>query len=125
MQGGAYFEKLREADRKAQDIIDKAYADKSKKKKQVEIEVKQQVAKIRQDLEKKILGSEKKEESSEEQRKKLQEETNQELQKLTARAQAKRDEAMGIVLYFTAQTSAKASKVNLQAYQQKAMTALA
>jgi len=63
--------------------------------------------------------------NNEEQKRKLKAETDKKLSELKAKAASKKSQSLNIILHFVTKVNPKASKVDVQAYQQKTIAAVA
>mmetsp|Transcript_19557 Transcript_19557/g.47766 ORF Transcript_19557/g.47766 Transcript_19557/m.47766 type:complete len:127 (-) Transcript_19557:413-793(-) len=122
---GDYLTKLRNADKKAQEIINEAYEMRRVKKQQVEAQANKELEGIKKKLADEILGGGGPSKSTEEQRQKLKSETAKKLKDLKTKAATKKDVCLSLVLHFVTKVNPKATKENVQAYQQKNIASVA
>mmetsp|Transcript_5516 Transcript_5516/g.7695 ORF Transcript_5516/g.7695 Transcript_5516/m.7695 type:complete len:128 (+) Transcript_5516:33-416(+) len=123
---GAYLGDLRLADKKAQEIINAAYEKRRVKKQEVEAQANKELEVIKKQLQAEILGAGGADTgNNEEQKRKLKAETDKKLSELKAKAASKKSQSLNIILHFVTKVNPKASKVDVQAYQQKTIAAVA
>eukprot|EP00466_Bigelowiella_natans_P012949 jgi/Bigna1/91599/estExt_fgenesh1_pg.C_1080031 len=118
---GAYLSDLRAADKKAQDIINEAYEKRRVQKQQAEAQANKELETIKKQLQADILGTSENKEGHDSLRQKLKEETDKKLAELKKKAGEKMNDSLGLILHFVTKVNPKATKENVQAFQQKAI----